>query len=137
MAEEAPVTDSQQDKESTHTPRIVRGRVDSLSLFEITDYELSVLESGSPATVYLNFSVFFLSTGLAYLISLLTGTFASIRLFTVLVVVTTVSFGIGLVLLVLWYRSRSSVLAVVKKIKDRCLVEPDPRPSSSERIDDS
>ena len=41
--------------------QIKRGRVDSLSLYEITDNELDILTAGSPSSLYLNFAIFLLS----------------------------------------------------------------------------
>ena len=51
-------------------PTILRGKVDSLSLYEITDFELDVLEKGSPNSIYLNFSIFLLSVGFSFLAAL-------------------------------------------------------------------
>ncbi len=109
----------QSEGTSEKSVKIVRGRVDSLSLYEITDHELGVLEKGSPSSLYLNFSVFFLSVATSLLIALLTAPFHPGKLFTVFVVVTVVGFAIGLFLLVLWHRTRQQVGQVVSKIKKR------------------
>jgi NADH:ubiquinone oxidoreductase subunit K len=100
-------------------PRIVRGQVDSLSLFEITDYELEVLEQGAPNAIFLNFAVFFISIALSFLITLMTVTSVSTKTFIVFVVFTVVGFAVGGVLLVLWYRTRSKISVLVQKIKAR------------------
>lgn len=73
--------------------RIVRGPVDSLSLFEITDYELEVLEEGAPSSTFLNFAILFASVGLSFLTTLLTVTIASIQVFTIFVVLTVGGLG--------------------------------------------
>lgn len=124
MAEKMALSNSsglEQDANATGTndPKIVRGRVDSLSLFEITDNELEILEKGSPNSVYLNFAIFFVSTGLSFLISLLTTTFSEDRVFSVFVVICVVCIALGLVLAVLWLRLRNEVSDVCKKIRAR------------------
>lgn len=120
MAEEEPLVENT----DFVRPRIVRGRVDSLSLYEITDYELEVLEEGLPGSTYLTFGVFFLTTALSFLVALLTNTPASIRLFSVFVVVVTVGAAAGVVLLVLWYKTRARVTDVLDRIKARCSPQP-------------
>lgn len=109
-----------QDTEGVAQPRILRGRVDSLSLYEITDYELQVLEEGSVGATYLNLAVFFLSMAVSFLATLLTTPIASDRLFGVFVVVVGVGFAAGFVLAILWYRTRRSMSKVLKRIRDRC-----------------
>jgi len=101
-------------------PRIVRGRVDSLSLYEITDYELQQLEDGSIGGTYLNFAIFFVSMGLSFLATLLTAAQLSDRAFTVFVVLVVIGFAAGAVLVVLWLKTRRSMSRVLKRIKDRC-----------------
>jgi hypothetical protein len=100
-------------------PTIRRGRVDSLSLFEITEQELETLAAGSPHSTYLNFAIAFLSAGLAFFTSLLTAVFSSNRTFTVFVVITTVGTAAGVVLLFVWYQTKSSVDEVIARIKQR------------------
>lgn len=112
-------------------PRIVRGRVGSLSLYEITDYELDVLATGSPNSVYFNFAVFFLSVGLSFLTTLLSATFSSERRFTVFLVIAALGIAIGLVLLVVWARTRSRVDDVITRIKER-VPPPSPMGAASE-----
>ena len=99
--------------------KVIRGRVDSLSLYEVTDSELRTLERGSPNSIYLNFAVFLLSTGASFLISILTATIEPIELYVAFLVVTCVSFVVGLVLLALWWRNRGSVQETIQDIKRR------------------
>ena len=100
-------------------PKIVRCRVDSLSLFEITDYELELLEQGSPNTIYLNIAIFFISVACSFLVTLLTVSITSQIIFTVFVIFTVAGFSIGGVLLILWFRTRSKVSTLIQKIKAR------------------
>lgn len=98
---------------------IVRGRVNSVSLYEITDNELSTLETGSSSSLYLNFSIFLLSTAISMLVSLLTTTIQDNRVFNVFVIIASCGFIIGGFLLLLWYRTRHSVTELVTLIRSR------------------
>ena len=99
--------------------RILRGPVDSLSLYEITDYELEVLAEGSPSSTFLNFAIFFVSMGVSFLTTLVTTAITSLFLFTIFVVLSSVGLAASLVLFVLWRRTRSHVEAVINKIRSR------------------
>lgn len=118
MAEEALMSEQSANTGETQ-PRIVRGRVGSLSLYEITDYELDVLATGSPNSVYFNFAVFFLSVGLSFLTSLFSATFPSQRRYVTFLVIAVVGIALGLVLLVVWSRAKSKVDDVITRIKER------------------
>ena len=118
MVEEVVMTLEQGEQSGEKAPRILRGRVDSFALYEITDAELNILEAGSPSSLHLNFSVFFLSIAASFFIALLTST-VSDRAFTIFVVVTVVGFAAGGFLFVLWFRARQSVSAVVRRIRAR------------------
>lgn len=99
--------------------RIVRGRVDSLSLYEITDHELDVLEKGTPGSLHLNFGIFLLSVGISFLITLLSTDIQSNRIFTIFVVLCSVGILGGAFLIFLWYRMKGDVADIVSKIKKR------------------
>ena len=96
-----------------------RGKVDSLSLYEVTDYELAILERGSPQSILLDFSISLLSIAISFLFSLLTTEIADERIFVVFVVVEVISFFLGVILLILWSRSRKTSSEIVNKIKGR------------------
>ena len=101
--------------------KIVRGRIDSLALYEITEGELDALERGSPYSIYLNVGVSLLTLGLSFLASLLTiETQAhSVILLTVFVVLAIAGIIGGAVLLILWRGARAETTGVVKKIRQR------------------
>jgi hypothetical protein len=117
LATQKPMSHTQEQGEVR--PRIVRGRVGSLSLYEITDYELDVLAAGSPNSVYLNFAVFFLSIGLSFIASLFSATFQTERRFTAFLVVSVVGIALGVLLLVVWSQAKSRVDDVLKRIRER------------------
>jgi hypothetical protein len=112
--------------------RIVRGPVDSLSLYEITDYELEVLEQGSPSSTFLNFAITFFSIGASFFTTLVTVDIASIYLFATFLVLTVVGLAASAILFVLWRRTRSRVKDLCKKIRARVPTVPisDPKDSA-------
>ena len=112
-------TMSQDDNTGQNELIIVRGRVDSLSLYEITDHELDVLEKGSPGSLHLNFGIFLLSVGLSFFITLLSTDIQSVKIFTVFVVLSSVGILGGTFLMFLWHKMKSEVTDVVGKIKKR------------------
>ena len=111
-------------------PRIVRGRVDSLSLYEITEHELDALAKGSPSSLQLNFGIFSLTIGLSSLSTLLTVTISSVQIFTAYVVLAVVGCFLGAYLGILWYRMRGSVSDVVDRIRGR-IAQDSPIPDES------
>ena len=98
---------------------IIRGKVDSLSLYEITDFELNILEKGSPNSIYLNFSIFLLSVGFSFMAALFSTEIHSERTFTTFVVLSTLGVGGGILLFLLWYRMKNEVTDVVSRIRER------------------
>lgn len=99
--------------------KIIRGPLNSLSLFEITDYELEIFEKGSPSSTYLNFAIFFSSVGASFFVSLLTVEIQSLFLFSVFVIITVNGFCLSIVLFQLWRKSKSSTKELCKKIRAR------------------
>ena len=110
---------NEHQSEETVALKIIRGSLDSLSLFEITDYELEIFEKGSPSSTYLNFAIFFFSVGASFLVSLLTVKIESIPLFCIFVIITVIGIGSSIVLFQLWRTSKSSVKELCKKIRAR------------------
>lgn len=103
--------------------KIVRGTFAELTIYEVADYELEILEHGSPDSLYLNFAIFLLSTAVSFFVALLTS-FLTQRTFTVFVVITTVGFLMGIFLLIIWLKKRRKVSNLIKAIKDRLPPEP-------------
>ena len=117
MAQE--VSMSQTESFGEKQPTIRRGRVDSLTIYEITDYELDVLAAGSPSSLYLNFAIFLLSVAASGLLALLTATFSSSVAQLVAIVLTVVGALVGALLLLLWRRSHASIGEIAKRIRAR------------------
>ena len=119
MAEEKSVMDQQENNTGQNELRIVRGRVDSLSLYEITDHEFDVLEKGSPESFHLNFGIFLLSSGLSFLVTLLSQDIQQTRIFIVFVVISSVGIILGSFLISQWYRTKNKQTDIVRKIRQR------------------
>lgn len=99
--------------------KIKRGRVDSLSLFEITEHELNILESGSPSSLFLNFALLLLSAATSFLITLTSTTISSDRVFAVFTIIAVTGYIAGIVLFMLWWRNRQSTATIIKRIRQR------------------
>jgi hypothetical protein len=110
---------SETENSGEKQPAIRRGRVDSLTIYEITDYELGVLAAGSPASIYLNFSILLLSVAVAGLLALLTATFSWPIAREAAILLTIVGAIGGVFLLLLWRHSHASTGGIVKRIRDR------------------
>jgi hypothetical protein len=107
--------------------RIRRGKVDSLSLYEITESELETLERGSPSSLLFNLSVALISTSCSFFISLMSAEITSDRTFMVFVVIVVVGGVAGFVLGLLWWRTRQDVGEIILRIKKRIPSEDDER----------
>lgn len=102
---------------------IRRGAYARLTIYDVEESELELLAQGSPVSLYLNFSIFLLSTAISFLTALLTlpdnqSAEASKR-FIVFVVITAVGFVAGIFLLFLWLKQRKSTSELVMRIKNR------------------
>ena len=115
----APQNAVKEERAGVNEFRIRRGRVDSLSLFEITESELHALQEGSPASLLLNFAIFCASVFVSFLVALLTTEIKSDRTYSVFVCVTIITGLAGLVLLALWWRQQKSMRSIVETIKNR------------------
>jgi hypothetical protein len=100
-------------------PEIRRARFERLTIYEVSEAELDILERGSPDSIYLNFAIFLLSVAISLTAALLTATIASNAIFVIFVVCTVVGYTGGLLLLVVWRKNRSSVSDCMETIRKR------------------
>ena len=121
MAEEELIAMAQNNKQlDDSTPlRVRRGRVESVDLYEIKDTELDALEKGTPADLQLNFAIFLLSLAFSAIASLETATFANKSIETMFIIVAVVGILLGAYLMIAWWRARSEVKELCKKIRQR------------------
>ena len=97
---------------------IRRGSYKELTLYELEEGEFELLVHGTSDSIYFNFAVFLLSAAISFLTSLFT-TIVSDKVFTVFLVITSVGFIAGSMLLVVSLRKRQSISALVQRIRDR------------------
>lgn len=112
----------QTDATSLPPVEVRRGAFAQLTIYEVAEYELEILAHGSPDSIYLNFAIFLLSIGISFLVGILTAVLSP-RVFTVFVVITSVGFVLGLLLLIIWLKKRTSTSALVGKIRGRLPTE--------------
>lgn len=131
--------ESSSDTENTGENKIDirRGRVDSLSIYEVKDQELTILQQGSLGSTFLNLAIFLLSVGASFLATLLTSTIQSDRKFYFFAIVVVVATIVGGVLLILWFQRKDSVSSIVNEIKSRIPSEKIETPDSSASDDDA
>ncbi len=117
-----PSPESNQTDSSLPPVKIRRGSFGELTIHEVADYELERLAHGSPDSLYLNFAIFLLSMSVSFFVALLTGVLSS-RVFTVFVVITTIGLLMGIFLVIIWLKKRSSVSSLVEEIRSRLPAE--------------
>jgi NADH:ubiquinone oxidoreductase subunit K len=106
-------------KNGDFLPEIRRGRFDQLTIYEVSEGELKILERGAPDSVYLNFSIALFSEAIAFTVSLITTEIVSGRVFTTFIILAVAGYVIGAVLGALWYRNRTSVSDCVQTVRGR------------------
>lgn len=104
---------------SEFAPEIRRARIDCLTIYELSESELEILEKGSPSSIYLNFAIFSVSVALTLFIALLTTEIKSIFVSVVFVVMTFTGISAGFLLLLLWWRNNKSITKLVNIIRNR------------------
>jgi hypothetical protein len=97
--------------------RVRRGKVDSLSVYEVTSFELDILEQGLPGSLHLNFAIFLIGIAISFCVALFTTKIESQTTLIVFVLVALCAAIIGI--LALWYQNRKSSPDVIKSIKSR------------------
>ena len=98
--------------------KIKRHVIDTVNIYDITESELNELERGSQADLFLEFAIFFLSSGLACFIALMTASFETV-INIYFTCAAYLGFAIGLVLGCLWIRGRRNRKSIIQKIRKR------------------
>lgn len=113
------------------TPAIRRGRIQELTIYEISEEELTALERSSPVSLYLNFSIFLLSVAISFGATLVTVQFPSDRIYTAFFLIFIVSLVIGFFLMILWLCQYKSGKDIAENIRSRLIPEGEPLPFPS------
>lgn len=102
-----------------------RRKIGSVTIFDVTETELTILEKGTDASVWLNFFIATLSIGASFLVSLFTAEWGEGVSFTkvVFVCVTIIMFLATVVCFVFWKRGRGQHKETIKTIRERSFQE--------------
>lgn len=110
---------NQQNPSNTGEIQIDRARLDSITVYEVTEDELSIIESGAPSSNYLNLSIALLSVFVSFLLTLLTVKIEDDRTFNFFLFIAIATLIVGVVLLIVWLRSNKSSRNIFNKIRAR------------------
>lgn len=95
--------------------------IGEITIYFVSDDELSLLERGGISSTFLNLAIFFLSVAATFFTALLLSPPppTSGRTFIVMVVLTASTAVAGLVLILLWRKSSKDVPDTIKRIRAR------------------
>ena len=100
-------------------PKVHYGRVADLNVHLVSDEELTRLEQGEGQSLFLIFGIAVISIAASFLITLLITKIESIKVFCIFVIITSLGFLSGIILLILWWCTRQPINKLVKQIRDR------------------
>ncbi len=109
-------------KSPDHTHQLLSVRVAppaELIAYTVHEHELDIIAAGSPATLAFNFAVALISIGISLVLTL---TIASNRLFYGYLIACMNCLLAGIIMLVYWLKTRTSVSVTVARIKSRLIV---------------
>lgn len=98
---------------------ISRARLDSITVYDVMEEELEIIEAGSPSSLYLNFAIALLSICASLIPTLMLTKIEDTRVFLSFFAVCIVTGIIGVILLIMWYRSNKNVKTIFSKIRSR------------------
>ncbi len=104
-------------------------RVASIDIYEIKDSELDIFEKGESASVQLNFAILLFSLAFTSITTLFTASFKLEIIQTTYLCVAVFGIMVGLYLLILYLKTRTSVKDVVRNVRKRM---PDDSPEIQE-----
>ena len=104
--------------------KIKRGKVDAINIYEVSESELSVIESGAPSSLFLNFVTFFGGIFLSFLSVLCTVEFdfeikIKLVVFISFLLIDIVTGFLTLIMLIIWLRKRKDLPIIINRIKER------------------
>lgn len=98
---------------------IRRARIEKLTIYEISDAELDILEHGAPNSILLIFSIFLFTVAIPTTIVLVTINITSVKIFSAFLIASIIGWLGGIILFILWRKSYHSVSLVAKTIRGR------------------
>ena len=104
-------------------PVVRRARLQRLTIYEVEESELLILERGTLGSIYINISIALLSLAVGLTATLTTAVFPSDRSWQLFLVVTVVGYIVGASMLLIGWRSRKSISECVREIRQRLPTE--------------
>lgn len=114
-------------KDTNESYPVKRGKFDSLTIYDVTKQELQIIESGSTNSLFLNFAIFLISVSASFFVSIFTvdwfpkqeGVEPHLVSFIVFLIVAILTLLVGIICIVVWFRSHDSFKDTIKTIKER------------------
>ena len=124
MSPSDPPTNSLREYSSDEPlPVVRRARFQLLTIYEVEESELLILERGTLSSIYINISIALLSLAVGLTATLTTAAFPSDRAWLLFLVVTVFGYIVGASLLLIGWRSRKSISDCVREIRRRLPTE--------------
>lgn len=98
---------------------ISRAKLESITVYDVMEEELEIIERGSPSSTFLNFAIALLSIFLSLLTTLFVTKIDDNRVFQGFITVCAITGIAGIVLLVLWIRTNNDTKTIFQKIRAR------------------
>lgn len=107
------------NERSSGEARVVTHKVEQIDIYEVTENELTQLETGTDSDLYLQFSIALLSFFASLTLCFFTSTFENDKVFYGFICIDAICFIIGVLLLILWNRNRKEKSDIIQEIKNR------------------
>ena len=108
--------------------------IGELTAYTVLEHELDIIAAGSPATLAFNFAVALISIGVSFALTLSTTSIGPDRLFHGYLIACINCLALGVFMFIYWLKTRTSVDAIVAKIKGRMVLpEPIQEPPTGDR----
>lgn len=100
-------------------PKIQRGRVDSITIYEVTESELTKLEAGTPTGYLFDLFLALVVLGVSFILTLTTTTITSDRLHSFYSLLVLAALIGAAICFCIWLKCRKSLSMTIKQIKKR------------------
>ena len=97
----------------------IRGKLEPIKIYPVTEDELKILKNGFDGSIYLNFAIAILTSSLSALLVILTVENLSFRIQAFIDSIMFFGFIIGFLLLFVWHKKSNNSNDILKKIKAR------------------
>lgn len=115
--------------------QVVKLAPPTINAYIVFEHELDLLEQGAPASLPLNFALFFLGVSATCFGTILTAGPSQDRVYYTFLIVFLVTLIAGLVLLALWFSTHRSTRRLILKIKSQIPPNPAVDPGPPEALD--